>query len=419
MNLLDLLYIPAGLLTAPLWMRKKRAGWGQRFGHVAGMLNEPIGESTRPRVMLHAVSVGETNALRALVPELARQAEVIVSTTTDTGLARAQALFGDFEHVEVVRYPLDCSWMVKRFLDAVRPDVVGLVELEVWPNFIKICTKRGIPVGLINGRLSARSFRGYKKLRWLLRPTFRRLAFACVQDEPYAGRIGAMGVPSERVWVTGSMKWDSIDTDVRSGPGERALAIAREMGIDLDRPVVVAGSTGEGEEALIDAAVGGAAQLIVAPRKVDRFDEAAGALAGCVRRSKGETRPGATRFLLDTIGELSAAYELADIVVIGRSFGSLYGSDPIEAAALGKPVLIGPAHSDFAQVVALLRDAGGIEVVERDDLGGVISGLLADPDRGRAMGEKARECVRACQGASQRHLRVLLDHTGSGREPEP
>ena len=415
MNLLDLLYIPVGIVTAPLWMRKKRAGWGERFGHVSGMFDASGIDPVRPRVLLHAVSVGEVNALRALVPMLSDSAHVFVSTTTDTGLARARSLFGSMEHVSVVRYPLDCSWMVERFLDSTRPDVVGLVELEVWPNFIKGCTKRGIPVGLINGRLSARSFRGYRKIRPLLAPTFGRLGFACVQDADYARRIGIMGVPDERIEISGSMKWDSLDTRERAEPSPGALQIAREMGIDLDHPVVVGGSTAQGEEVLIDRAVGEGAQVIVAPRKVERFDEAASELAGCVRRSTGETRPGATRFLLDTIGELSAVYELADVVVMGRSFGDLFGSDPIEPAALGKPVLIGPAHSDFSVAVGLLRDAGGLEVVEPEELGERVRALLGDPAMRAKMGGAGRCCVRGQQGASGHHARLLLGRAGVHR----
>ncbi|MFG0313388.1 MAG: 3-deoxy-D-manno-octulosonic acid transferase, partial [Phycisphaerales bacterium] len=238
MNLLDLLYIPLGLATAPFWLRKRREGWDQRFGHVRAMFDDSSLDPTRPRVMLHSVSVGEVNALRAIVPMLADSAEVFVSTTTDTGLARAQSLFGDMSRVHVVRYPLDCSWMVKRFLGSVRPDVVGLVELEVWPNFIKICESRGIPIGIINGRISSRSYKGYRRLRALLRPTFARLCFACVQDQDYADRIAAMGTPDDRIRITGTMKWDSVRADHGSQPGERAQQIAGEMGVDLERPVV-------------------------------------------------------------------------------------------------------------------------------------------------------------------------------------
>ena len=243
MNALDPLYILAGALAAPVWARKQRSGWGERMGKVSGMLgSEPAND--RPRILLHAVSVGEVNALRPLVPLLLEHATVIVCTTTDTGLARARQLFG--ETCEVVRYPLDFSWAVRRFLDAVRPDAVGLVELELWPNFLGACRVRGIPVGVINGRLSARSFKGYARWKRLLSPLmFRRVACAAVQDETYAERSRAMGVGALR--VTGSMKWDSYDVGGEPGrPSEAALALGRELGIDPGRPLVVGGSTGPG-----------------------------------------------------------------------------------------------------------------------------------------------------------------------------
>ena len=408
MNLLDLLYIPIGIVTAPLWMRKRRDGWDERFGHVQSMFDTDSIDPSRPRVMLHAVSVGEVNALRALAPMLAEHAHVFISTTTDTGLARARSLFGALEHVSIVRYPLDCSWMVNRFLGMVKPDTVALVELEVWPNFIKLCTKRGIPVGLINGRLSARSFKGYRKIRALLRPTFRRLVFACVQDQDYANRIGTMGMPSERIQISGSMKWDSISTESMPEPSEKAKTIAREMGVDLDRPIVVAGTTGPTEEALIHESVSSDVQLIIAPRKTERFDEAAQSVPGCVRRSSGEQGVGTNRFVLDSIGELSSVYELADLVIMGRSFNDQFGSDPIEPSALGKPVLIGPRFSDFEVSVKLLREAGGLWVVERDQLQCTINELLDDNGLRDRMGNAARSCVTAHQGASERHMRVLL-----------
>lgn len=403
MNLLDLIYLPVALVTAPMWMRKQRSGWGERFGDVRSMLSDPdVGD--RPTIMLHAVSVGEINALRDLIPRLTPEARVVVSVTTDTGLARARALYSG--SCEVVRYPLDTSWSVKRFLDTVRPDVVGLVELEVWPNFVKACTARGIAIGIINGRLSARSFKGYRKIRAFLKPTFGRLSFVCAQDGSYAERLSAMGARDVR--ITGSMKWDAVRTDA-DGPSDSALTLAREMGLDPSRPIVVGGSTAQGEEALLHGAVPQDVQLVCAPRKPERFDDAAAALPGCVRRSTRETRPGATRFLLDTIGELSTLYELADVVVIGRSFGDLHGSDPLEPAGLGKAVLIGPAHSDFTHQVETLRGADAIGVVDRSELGTRIGLLLGDPSLRSAMGERACACVRANQGASAEHARVLLD----------
>lgn len=413
MNALDLLYIPLGLITAPIWMRKKRDGWDQRFGHVDSMLKGSNSKSKRPRIMLHAVSVGEVNALRSLVPDLVRQADVIVSTTTDSGLKQAQSLFGEIGHCEVVRYPLDCSWMVKRFLDGVQPDVVGLIELEVWPNFIKACVKRDIPIGIINGRLSARSFKGYRKIRFLLGPTFRRLSFACVQDQSYADRISAMGVPKAWVSITGSMKWDSVDVSVHAQPSPKAIEIAEAMGMNLNKTLVVAGSTGPGEEALLDQAMPDDVQLVIAPRKTERFDEAANAVNGCVRRSTGECKPGAKRFVLDTIGELSAVYELADIVIIGRSFFDLYGSDPIEPAAMGKAVVIGTAHSDFEQAMGVLSAADAIQVVDRQQVGKVVGELIDDAVLREVMGQRARKCVISQQGASKIHIEVLLKHASN------
>lgn len=414
MNLLDLLYIPLGLATAPFWLRKRREGWDQRFGHVAAMFDDSSLDPARPRVMLHAVSVGEVNALRAIVPMLADSAEVFVSTTTDTGLARAQTLFGGMGRVHVVRYPLDCSWMVKRFLDSVRPDVVGLVELEVWPNFIRACSTRGIPIGIINGRISPRSYKGYRRLRALLRPTFARLCFACVQDKDYAKRIGAMGTPEDRIRITGTMKWDSVRAEHRSQPSERAQQIAGEMGVDLTRPIVVAGSTGPTEEQLMHESVPADVQLIIAPRKTERFDEAAQSVPGAVRRSSGTPAPpGSSRFILDTIGELSSVFEIADLVIMGRSFNDQYGSDPIEPAGLAKAVIIGSRYGDFESSVALLRDAGGIRIESRETLSAAVAELLEDEAKRAAMGEAAQRCVREQQGASATHAEVLLGAVGN------
>ena len=411
MNTFDLAYLAGGVLLSPVWARKKREGWGERFGHIDGMLQRPAGG--RPRVVLHAVSVGEVAALRSLVPILCEHAEVIVSTTTDTGLARARALYAG--SCDVVRTPLDFSWSVRRFLDKSRPDVVGLVELEVWPNLIRGCVQRDIPIGVINGRLSERSFKGYRRARPILAPSFKRLSFACVQDGAYAERFRAMGVAEDRLSVTGSMKWDAVEVADGSARTVDAIGLARTLGLDLDRPIVVGGSTGPGEEALLHASVPEDVQLVCAPRKPERFDEAAAAMPGCVRRSHIDQAPrsGQARFLLDSIGELSTLYRVADVVVVGRSFGAQFGSDPMEPAGLGRATLIGPAYSDFTTVVEALRDADGIGVVERAGLPRAISGLLGDAGAREALGARARQCVLEHQGASRHHAQVLLDRCGA------
>lgn len=420
MNLLDFIYIPLALVTAPLWARKGRSGWGERFGWVAAL---PAKAAGRRRVLVHAVSVGEVAALRHLVPLLTPHAEVVISVTTDTGLARARELFGAHSSCHVVRYPLDFSWSVARFLGAVAPDAVALVELELWPNFIRACTERGVPVCVINGRLSARSFRGYRRARRFFATTFGRLAFAAVQDEAYAGRFEFMGVDPLRCFLTGSMKWDSARIEP-AAEVEGREELARELGIDRGLPLIVAGSTGPGEEALLRDVVASLApgvQLLCAPRKPERFDEAAAAMEPCVRRTRGGApradAAGQDRFLLDTIGELRQAYALADVVVVGRSFGDQFGSDPIEPVAIGRATVIGPATSDFTSVVKTLRDAGALRQVTRETLGRELAELLARPEVREQMAVSGAAAIRREQGASQRHAELLLELAGVSRPP--
>ena len=422
MNRLDPFYILAAVLCSPLLLKKQRSGWKQRMGHVAPMLKTeasvgPIAHR-RPRVLLHAVSVGEVNALRTLVGVLAEDCDVIVATTTDTGLERAQSLYAGV--AEIVRYPLDFSWSVRRFLDTVRPDVVALVELEIWPNFMGACRARGIPVAVINGRLSARSFKGYHRFRWLLRRSFASLAVVGAQDEAYAERFRAMGVAQDRVRVTGSMKWDSAPSGEASGRlRAKADELASKMGIDRARPLVVAGSTGPGEESLIHRACAGQhVQLLCAPRKPERFDEASDAMRGCVRRSvtkaSGPPSLASDRFLLDTIGELGAAYLLADVVIVGRSFGDLHGSDPTEPIGLGRPTIIGPAVGDFESIVGAFEESGGIVRATRESLAATIRALVDDRERTDAVVRAGLACVEANRGASERHaalIRGLLSGT--------
>jgi 3-deoxy-D-manno-octulosonic-acid transferase len=403
-NALDALYLPLAILTAPAWAGKRRQGWRERFGHI-----EPPPRKARPRLMLHAVSVGEVSALRTLVPLLTPHAEVLVTATTDSGLARARDLFSKVAHV--ARYPLDFSWCVRRFLDAARPDAVALVELEVWPNFVGACAARGIPVAIVNGRLSERSYRGYSRIRGFFRRRLRLLRAIAVQDDDYARRFLSLGADPATLRVTGSMKWDAAP------PGDGVVAgadeLAQEFGIDRSRPLIVAGSTGPGEEALLHAACPTGAQLLCAPRKPERFDQAQRDLPGCARLTSiraGLSRPGSAsgRFLLDTIGELRKAYALADVVVMGRSFGDLFGSDPIEPAALGKPVVIGPAVDDFARVVASLEAHRGIRRATRTDLAGVLAGLLERQAERGALVAGARACIAAERGASARNAELLL-----------
>lgn len=406
MNLLDLIYACVVVCTAPWWARKKRSGWRQRFGWLDPL---PPPTSARPRVMIHAVSVGEVSALRPLVPLLLDRCDVVISASTDTGLARAGELFAD--RCTIVRYPLDLSRSVARFLDAVRPDTVVLVELEVWPNFVAACRRRSIPVGIINGRLSERSFRGYRRLGFILRRTFAALSLVGAQDQAYHDRFVAMGVAPQRCRVTGSMKWDAVVlSDASAGPGADARRIAEQLGIDPSRPLIVAGSTAEGEEKLLHRACPEGVQLLCAPRHPQRFDAAAADLPGCVRRSaRRPAEPGTDRFLLDTIGELSAVYELADVVVLGRTFTPLGGSDPTEPVGLGKPVVVGPSMDNFQSIARTLASAGGIVRTTPDELRRVLDQLIRDPARRAHLAARGLACVRSQQGAAARHAEIVYE----------
>ncbi|MFA9477499.1 3-deoxy-D-manno-octulosonic acid transferase [Phycisphaerales bacterium AB-hyl4] len=423
----DITYAAAALATSPVWAYrmwrtgKWRTDWGGRFGRgepVVPMPNDQGGR--RRRLLIHAVSVGEVNAIRQLVDLLHREhgdrVELVIATTTDTGYARARELFAA-DH-SVVRYPLDFTVAVRRFLDRVRPSAVALVELEVWPNFVDECKRRDIPIVVINGRLSARSFSRYRYLRPVVRSMFASLAAAAVQTPDYAQRFIAMGTPADRVHVLDTMKWDTAEVaDDVPNAGE----LAEQMGIDRAHPLVVAGSTGPGEERLLIDAIRAECppetQLLLVPRKPERFDEVAALDATIIRRSDRkptaavrEGQPAHTLFLLDTMGELRKAYALADVVVIGRSFNGLGGSDPIEPIALSKPTIVGPDHHNFADVVHAFEKAGGI--VATRQLGPAIAKLLANPDQAAELARHGRDVILSRQGSTQRHAELLLKVLG-------
>lgn len=409
----DLVYLAFLLVAWPVllgrmaWKGKLRTDWPARFGLGAALPRRTKGGPAR--ILIHAVSVGEVNAIRGLVERLSSDdegatapPEVVVSTTTDTGFARARALFG--ERHSVVRTPFDLSFAVRRWLARVDADMLVLVELELWPNMTRLARARGMPVVVVNGRLSDRSIRRYRRVRRLVRGMFGRASVVLAQSRAVADRFAELG--AQETLVTGNMKWDSIA--IRDGvPGSERLADG--FGVRGDAPLVVAGSTEPGEEILLRDALPEGACLLIAPRKPEWWDGVAANLPGCVRRSRGERGGPATRFyLLDTIGELSTAYALADVVVMGRSFGRLYGSDPIEPASLGKPVVIGPRVADFREVVAAFRARDGLLQVEADALAPTLARLLADEPFRRRVAAAGVETIRREQGGTARTAEVLL-----------
>ncbi len=404
----DIVYAAGMTLTSPVWglsllkTGKWRTDWRGRFGRGEAL---PKAEQT---LLIHAVSVGEVNATRTLVAwfrEHRPKVRLVVSVTTNSGTARAEQLYAEAEGVSVVRFPLDFSGSVKRFLERVQPNAVALMELEVWPNFVDQCDARGVPVCVVNGRLSERSFKGYRKAKGLLSSTFAKLTACGVQTADYAQRFEAMG--ARRVTVLDTMKWDTARI-ARTVDGAETLGA--ELGLDRTRPIVVAGSTAPGEhELLLDALAAWPAgtQLVMAPRKPEWFDQAAALVPGCVRRSQGQPGEGPV-FLLDTIGELRQAYALADVCVVGRSFtGALYGSDMMEPIALGKATVIGPHYSDFHDTVEAFVAGEGILVTE--NVADTVAGLLATPERAEQLAARGIDVIRSRQGATERYAALLCE----------
>lgn len=427
--LVDACYLLAAVVLTPLvayralTTGKYRRDWGQRLGHLPNLPPHPR------RIWVHAVSVGEVNAVRGIIQAwraACPEAEFVISTTTDTGQARARNLVPD---LVVTRYPLDFSRCVDRALDRIKPSLIVLVELEVWYQFVTRATARGIPVAIINGRLSERSVRRFGYIGPIVRRMFASLAWVGTQDETYAARFRRMGVPAEHVSVTGSVKWDTAEI-ADSLPGTETLAGA--LGIDTVRDVWVCGSTGPGEEEIILRAHRGLLdrhpdlQLVIVPRKPERFDEVADLIRrmgfACIRRSEspdGSRRePAADSVILgDTMGELRKLYCLASVAFVGRSLAAMGGSDAMEVAALAKPIVVGPHNENFAGIVARLQQADAIRILSGDltapnvaaELTQAIDALLSDAPAAAAMACRGREVVRQNRGATQRTLDVLME----------
>ena len=419
----DLIYLAAALVASPfLAWRLARSGkwrtdWGERFGRTP-----PLPASPRT-LLLHGVSLGEINATRSLVDALVEadpNLRVVISATTDSGMARARSLYGG-RH-PVVRFPFDLTPAVRGFLDAVRPDAAALMELELWPTFMAECGRRGIPVAVVNGRLSPGSFRGYRRVRRLVQRMFGQVALAAVQTREYGDRFEALGTPAGRIRVVDNLKWEvplAEDSPLAALPPPPAARLAEALGIDPSRPLVVAGSTADGEEERVLEGLDESVQVLLAPRRPERFEAVASLFPGVVRRTlhpdgTRRTPDPATRvFLLDTLGELRTAYALADVVVVGRSFGKgMGGSDPIEAAALGKAVITGPDHGNLSDVVAAFLSMDAIVVAEHP--GHAAAALLADTPGRQELSGRAMDVIRTRRGAADRTAQALLQLLGRG-----
>jgi 3-deoxy-D-manno-octulosonic-acid transferase len=372
---------------------------------------------SRPCAWVHGVSVGEVKAaaelverMEAVVPGL----ETVVSVSTATGRRVATERYAG-RRIEF--YPPDLSWVVGDAFDALRPGLVVLVESGFWPNLLSMARARSVPVAVVNGRISERSSQRFGVSAAFSRWMLGTLHTLCVQLPVYAERFQRLGVPPERIRVTGNMKLDNIP--MTRDP--RADRFRRLLPPDGSGPVVVAGSTHPGEERAMAAlssrlrAEGVLHRLVVAPRHPERADAAEAELRReglAVRRRSalGESeRLAAGEFLLlDTVGELESLYAVADAVFVGGTLVPHGGQNMMEPASLGRPVVVGPWLHNFRGEVELLRDADGIRVVP--DAAGVeatVRGWLREPESAQALGARARAAILASKGATERTVDVL------------
>jgi 3-deoxy-D-manno-octulosonic-acid transferase len=419
-------------VSAPWWLwkmattHKYREGLLERLGRVpqalAGLSRE------RHLIWLHAVSVGEVLAVSRLIGELDRDfpgCRLVVSTTTRTGQTLAQERFG---RERVFYCPLDLPWAVRAYLNALQPRLLILAETEFWPNLLSSCFRRGIPVVVVNARISDRSWPRYRMLGVLWKPFLSRMSRVLAQSGTDAQRLKAIGCQPERVSVVGNLKFD-----VRAAEEAEATRLLKTLAPGLR--FLVAGSTLQGEETmLLEAwplllAADPQLVLVLAPRHPERFAAVAALLdrfhISWVRRSDWRSQPAESLqplnpgqiVLLDTIGELASVYSLASVAFVGGSLIPAGGHNPLEPAQFGVPIVMGPHYFNFRAIVDDLLMHHALHVATGVNLAVVLVGLLQNSAATKGMGERARQVFDQQAGATARTVKTIQELLGEGDRP--
>ena len=397
------------VLGSPYWAYemlrhgKYRRGLLQRLGFVP----QRFREAGRRSIWVHAVSVGEVLAVSELVQRLRASftdTRVVVSTTTDTGQKLAVTRFGA---ENVFYFPLDFAFASRRWMRALRPKLVVVAETEFWPNFLRAAKENGAGVAIVNARISDRSLPGYRRWRKPLRRVLAGIDLFLAQTDEDATRLIEIGAPAERVHVSGNLKYDI--------PPAAAPAIVEELRAALADsaagPVLVCGSTVDGEEELLLSAFVGVlykfphAVMLLAPRHPQRFEEVGDLLSKSgipfSRRSQWDGEPLAGRVLLiDTIGELASLYALADVAFVGGSLVPLGGHNIIEPAQYGAAIIVGPHTENFREIVSVFQSTSAVKVVHAENLNRDLIDLLADDSERLALGKRATETLQSQRGAT-------------------
>jgi len=419
-NLLLLLVLVVG---SPYWLLrmatsgKYRAGLAGRLGVVPHALREAV--AGREVIWLHAVSVGEVIAASRVVAELRTSLPeyvVVISTTTRTGQQLARERFGA---ATVFYFPLDFTWVVRRYLRALRPSVLVLAETEFWPVLLDECFRRMIPVAVINARISDRSYPRYLRLRWLWKQLLQGVDDFQAQSELDAERLRAIGAPAHRVRIGGNLKFD-----VRAA-GDNAVTRAMKSATQKDTKIIVAGSTLDGEESMLLAAWPKILQaepnavLLLAPRHPERFDAVAKLLSASQvhwrRRSEWlcnnepvEKISAGSVLLLDSIGELAGCYGLATVAFVGGSLVPAGGHNPLEPAQFGVPVVMGRSLENFRAIAEEMLANDALLLVDESTLAETLTQLLQHPAGAAAIGARARDVFESKAGATVRCVQAIL-----------
>ncbi len=406
-----------------LWRRGNwRPGFRERFGHYTAGLKQAL--TNRHVMWIHAVSVGEVNLctqlIRALEPRVPNL-KIVVSTTTTTGMAELRRHLPT--HISKIYYPIDRRKCVNRAFAVINPKAIVLIEAEIWPNFIWHAQKLGIPLFLANARLSDRSYRGYKRLGFLFRPLFASFAGVGAQNETDAARLREVGCRPEVIRIVGNLKFDAAKLNERQTLDVPALL--RQLGVPDDAPILLGGSTHDGEEVIL-AEVARRLRprfpklfLVLVPRHFERAGEVGRQLrergVKFVRRNEifanTQFQEGEVDCLLvNTTGELRFFYRNATVVFIGKSLTAIGGQNPIEPGALGKAMVFGPNMQNFADITHhFLKKSAAIQVNNPEELEKTIAELLADQARRAELGRNALEVVAENLGAINRTVEMILE----------
>lgn len=427
----DILLVLAIPLLVPwyLWRYVRRGrlrkGIGERFGLISREKTSLLDGSDT--VWVHAVSVGETMAVRPLLKALkARWPErkIVLSTVTETGREIAEKLP---EADLCVYFPFDFGFSAALALKRIRPALIVIVETEIWPNFLRHARRLGIPAVLANGRISDKSFGGYRRFSRLFRPVLANFSALCMQSGEDASRIAMIGAPPSRVHVAGNLKYDM---PVPTVPEERKAALRARYRIPAQVPVFTAGSTHQGEEeAVLAACVALSAEgreffLALAPRHPERAGEVAELLGRFgitfARRSSldgsAECLNAGDALLVDTVGELMDLYAVSDLVFVGGSLVPVGGHNVLEPASLGVPVLFGPHMNNFREIAARMLDCGGGRRVDDAPMLKEAMRVLLDSQAARReMGQCGANLLREHSGSTERHMEIIASlRSGTG-----